>query len=174
LQFDGVRDNQKITFAYGHAYRMVMGSQTERENFLREFEQRPHTVIVARDGGLISSLSVWENLILPVDYQGIKREKAITEVYNLLALCGLSEPTATQLIQRMPAELTLFEKRLVSFVRAMLVEPESLVWDMPYDGLAAGEVDSMVGLQSLFHLRFPLRISVTLCFGNRMPDSMDD
>ena len=153
----------------GCSYCIVMRSDAQREQLLQEFSARMNAAVVAYDGGLISNLNVWENLSLPVHYHAPQIGGGLEgRVVELLRQCGLpNDAEVRRLLGWLPGELSLYEKRLAGFVRAMLVEPELMVYDRIYDGLARDEADRVAQFDNLFHLYFPFRISVLLSFDER-------
>jgi ABC-type transporter Mla maintaining outer membrane lipid asymmetry ATPase subunit MlaF len=87
---------------------------------------------VPADGGLISSLNGWENISLPVAYHAPERMPGVlAQVRALLDELG---GTDANLLGKLPENMTLYEKRLIAFVRALLEKPELLV----AENLAAG------------------------------------
>ena len=87
---------------------------------------------VAASGGLISSLNAWENISLPIAYHAPKKLPALpAQLRELLdELGGVDE----RMLARLPEDMTLYEKRLAGFVRALLLNPELMV----VENLAAG------------------------------------
>ena len=87
---------------------------------------------VPANGGLISSLNAWENISLPVAYHAPKKLPALpAQLRELLdELGGVDE----RLLAKLPEDMTLYEKRLAGFVRALLGNPEL----MGVENLAAG------------------------------------
>ncbi|MGH8692205.1 MAG: hypothetical protein ACREUS_14365 [Burkholderiales bacterium] len=87
---------------------------------------------VPADGGLISSLNAWENISLPVAYHAPARLPGLlAQVRGLLdELGGVDDG----LLGKLPENMTLYEKRLTAFVRALLENPELVV----VENLAAG------------------------------------
>jgi ABC-type transporter Mla maintaining outer membrane lipid asymmetry ATPase subunit MlaF len=87
---------------------------------------------VAASGGLISSLNAWENISLPIAYHAPKKLHALpAQVRELLdELGGVDD----RMLARLPEDMTLYEKRLAGFVRALLQNPELMV----VENLAAG------------------------------------
>ncbi len=87
---------------------------------------------VPADGGLISSLNAWENISLPVAYHAPARLPGLlAQVRALLDELGGVEDS---LLGKLPENMTLYEKRLTAFVRALLENPELVV----VENLAAG------------------------------------
>ena len=87
---------------------------------------------VPAHGGLISSLNAWENITLPVAYHSPRRLPQLEdEVRDVLDdLGGVDD----HLLAKLPEEMTLYEKRLCAYTRALLEKPRLLLTE----GLAAG------------------------------------
>lgn len=153
----------------GRSYCIVVQSDAQRERLLQELSARMNAAVVAYDGGLISNLNVWENLALPVHYHAAQAGNGLEgKVMGMFRQCGLVDKAKVlRLLGKLPGELPLYEKRLAGFVRAMLVEPELMVYDRLYDGLARSDAERVAQLDGLFHLHFPFRISVLLSFDER-------
>lgn len=150
----------------GYSYCIVMQSDVQREELLQELSAQREAVVVAHDGGLISNLNIWENLSLPIHYHSSQIGDGLEgKVVELFRQCGLpGDAEVRLLLGKLPGELPLYEKRLAGFVRAMLVEPELMVYDRIYDGLARDDAERVAHFDKLFHLYFPFRISVLLSF----------
>ena len=88
---------------------------------------------VPAGGGLMSTLNCWENISLPVAYHAPARlAGAFDEVRALLeAVGGIDQ----DLLGKMPENMTLYERRLAAYVRALLERPELLVVESVASGL---------------------------------------
>ena len=76
----------------GYSYCLVVRSESQRSALLKNLGDQPGVVIVPHNGGLISNLRVWENIILPVQYHGIELAGSIEDnVAQLLGQCGLED-----------------------------------------------------------------------------------
>jgi len=88
------------------------------------------------DGGLVSNLKSWENILLPLWYhgggRGFERED---EVLGLLEGLGVPAERVPGLLQASPGRLDVRERRIVGLVRALLRDPEALVLAGQLDGL---------------------------------------
>ncbi len=97
---------------------------------------------VPEDGGLISNLKAWENLILPVTFH---REATPGElegkVSALAKRLGIPAAALTSMLGKLPDRLTLAERRQVALMRAALMKPSLFIHDHLHAGLdrAAGE-----------------------------------
>jgi phospholipid/cholesterol/gamma-HCH transport system ATP-binding protein len=87
---------------------------------------------VPANGGLQSSLNAWENISLPVAYHAPQKlAGALADVHALLDdLGGVDD----NLLAKLPEDMTLYERRLAAYIRALLESPELLV----VENLAAG------------------------------------
>lgn len=119
---------------------------------------------VPEQGGLISNLKAWENLLLPAAYhQGLD---AVAAEARVVALWREVDPDRTDLREvmgRLPDRLTAFERRMVALIRALLPQPDLLVYDFLSSGLDAGSAARLYALTQRFHGEKPGRASVYLC-----------
>jgi phospholipid/cholesterol/gamma-HCH transport system ATP-binding protein len=119
---------------------------------------------VPEQGGLISNLKAWENLLLPAAYHhGLDAHAAEARV---VALWREADPDTTDLravMGRLPDRLTAFERRVVALIRALLPQPELLVYDFLSSGLDAATAARLYTLTRRFHGEKPGRVSLYLC-----------
>ncbi len=150
----------------GYSYCLVVRSEAQRKAVLEALAAQPDAAVVAANGGLISNLRVWENLILPVQYRNIQLGGKLEDnVVDLFEKCGVrDEQSFTKLMFKLPDQLSLYEKRLVSFVRAMLIMPELMVYDSLHEGLSRREMEKTARFDRIFRLYYPFRTSVLLNF----------
>src|SRR5260221_1578028 len=120
----------------GQRYRAVVGSPGLKVQLYRGLDELAPLGVVAGDGGLIGNLKVWENLVLPVAYRGgAPLGELEARAAALFREFGILRARFAELCAALPERLTAFERRLAGFVRAMLAEPEIMVYDALFDGL---------------------------------------
>ena len=101
-------------------------AETERRALMRRVG------FVPANGGLMSTLNAWENISLPVAYHAPQKlAGALAEVHALLAELGGVDDT---FLAKLPEDMTLYERRLAAYIRALLERPQLLV----VEDLAAG------------------------------------
>lgn len=159
-------ENTQALLKQGYSYCLVVRSDAQRKEALDALAEHPNSAIVSNYGGLISNLRVWENIALPAQYHDIevggKFEDALV---NLFDKCGLRDKQALSvMLLKLPDQLSLYEKRLVSFVRAMLMAPELMVYDSLHEGLSPREMQKVARFDRVFRLYYPFRTSVLLSF----------
>jgi ABC-type transporter Mla maintaining outer membrane lipid asymmetry ATPase subunit MlaF len=106
---------------------------------------------VPADGGLISSLNGWENITLPVAYHAPQRiPQLFAEVRELLEdLGGVDD----RLLQKLPEDMTLYEKRLTAYVRALLEKPALLLVETAAAGLGPTKRRRTARFADAYHAR---------------------
>ncbi len=102
-------------------------SEAERRRLMRRIG------FVPANGGLLSNLNGWENISLPLAYHAPQKlEGALAEVHALLNELGGVD---LDLLAKLPDDMTLYERRLAAYIRALLEAPDLLVADHPGAGL---------------------------------------
>jgi phospholipid/cholesterol/gamma-HCH transport system ATP-binding protein len=90
-------------------------------------EIRKHVTMVFQNGALFDSLSVGENIAFPLREKGGLQEDQIQQlVARLLALVGQSDTA-----DRLPASLSMGQKRCIAIARALAAQPEAILYDEP-------------------------------------------
>jgi ABC-type transporter Mla maintaining outer membrane lipid asymmetry ATPase subunit MlaF len=89
------------------------------------------------DGGLLSNLNAWENMVLPLGFHHPERMRAVAaQVNGVLGDLG-TDPRA--LLDKLPEKMSLYEKKLTAYVRIMWETPDLVLAEEPQGGLDAGE-----------------------------------
>lgn len=106
---------------------------------------------VPADGGLISSLNGWENITLPVAYHAPQRIAYLFgEVQELLEDLGGVDDS---LLHKLPEDMTLYEKRLTAYVRALLEKPALLLVETAAAGLGPTKRSRTARFAEAYHAR---------------------
>jgi predicted ABC-type transport system involved in lysophospholipase L1 biosynthesis ATPase subunit len=98
---------------------------------------RDRIAFLPADGGLLSSLNAWENIVLPIGFHRPERlHEVAARVYGMLARLG-ADPSA--LLAKLPERMSLYEKNLTGYVRIALERPELLIAEDAQGGLDSVE-----------------------------------
>jgi ABC-type lipoprotein export system ATPase subunit len=168
----GMQEPHALGFALGSGMRFgVLGvSALQASALLRQLPAAPAAAYVSSDGGLISNLRVGENIILPATYHSASpREKFETQIVSILSELGYSYTAACELIAKLPAELSLFEHRVVSFIRAVILQPAVIVYDSLWADLTVREFEQVIGFDTIFRRHREAPVSIYLHSGARFP-----
>ena len=150
-----------LTLNAGRRYRAVLGRPALKAQLMRRLGDLAPIGVVAGDGGLIGNLKVWENLVLPVTYLGATPlEELEARAESLFREFGILRARFAELCAALPDRLSAFERRLAAFVRAMLVEPEIMLYDRLFDGLTRAEAENAARFDRVFQLHFPFRTAL--------------
>lgn len=91
--------------------------------------------VVYHDGGFISNLNMWENLILQVAFEGgIKRGELEERAALVLEQVGF-----TGGLHNLPSRLSIFQRKQVAIARLMLSSPSLVLCQSLFEGLSRGE-----------------------------------
>jgi predicted ABC-type transport system involved in lysophospholipase L1 biosynthesis ATPase subunit len=136
--------------------------------FAREEDERvalfQRIGVVPADGGMISNLKAWENLLLPAWYhRGLTAEQAERPVAEIFEQLEAGEAGLKQRMGELPGQLSLYERRVVALARAMLMEPDILIYDFTFTGLERDAAQQLMKLTGEFHGRKAGRVSLYLC-----------
>jgi phospholipid/cholesterol/gamma-HCH transport system ATP-binding protein len=120
---------------------------------LQDIHLRQRWGVMFQHGGLLGSLTVIENVGLPMREHTELKDKLIDEIAHWkLSLVGLAQDVGAKL----PSALSGGMMKRASFARAMALDPELLFLDEPTAGLdpasAAGIDDLIHNLRELFGL----------------------
>lgn len=120
--------------------------------------------VVLEDGGLITNLKAWENILLPSMYHYGKTAADVEpQVAALFQELYPGEPDLRRIMGRLPDQLSLYERRLVALVRAFLLDPELMLYDFLVAGVDRDSAARLIAATERFHAARPGRVSVYLC-----------
>ena len=120
--------------------------------------------MVPAHGGLISNLKAWENLLLPAWYhRSLTAEQAERPVAEIFEQLEAGEGGLKRRMGELPGQLSLYERRVVALARAMLMEPDILIYDFTFTGLERDAAQRLMKLTGEFHGRKAGRVSLYLC-----------
>jgi phospholipid/cholesterol/gamma-HCH transport system ATP-binding protein len=95
------------------------------------FELRKSFVVLFQDGALFGSLNLYDNVAFPLRQHTAKSEEEIAEIVNRrLGEVGLGGAEA-----KMPNELSGGMRKRAGFARALVLEPDIVLFDEPDSGL---------------------------------------
>lgn len=120
--------------------------------------------VVLEDGGLITNLKAWENILLPALYHHGKTAADVEpQVIALFQELYPGEPDLRRVMGRLPDQLSLYEKRLVALVRAFLLDPELMLYDFLLSGVDRDSASRLLAATERFHAARAGRVSVYVC-----------
>jgi len=92
------------------------------------------------DGGLLSSLNAWENIVLPIGFHRPRSQHEVADrVYAMLAALGAD---AGAFLAKLPERMSPYEKKLTGYVRIALEKPDLVLAEDLQGGLDPGERDA--------------------------------
>jgi putative ABC transport system ATP-binding protein len=123
----------------------------------------------AQAHGLVGHLALWENILLGAAYhQGLDADGVDARVRTMLGWCGWPEADARRAFLLLPDQATPFERSGAAWIRAALGEPELLVCEDLFWGLALDERRRLVGASVAFQSEKPSRGSVFVLVNDRL------
>jgi ABC-type proline/glycine betaine transport system ATPase subunit len=166
------RDNrtQQLLFELdrGYHYSVVVHSEEDKAKFLELFLRPPESAIVSPGGGLLNNIRVDENLLLPVSYHGLLTEGIEQQIVGLFGACGWNEAMAHDLLTRLPSQLSSYQKRLVGFVRSVLMNPRVMVYDSIWGGVSKAEIEQLQRFDDVFRRYSPAHTAIYLDYDTQL------
>lgn len=116
---------------------VLLGAEVNALSTAERIALRARVAFLAVAGGLLSNLSAWENIILPLGCHHPERLQGIAaEVHALVTELG---GAPKMLLGKLPEEMTLLEKKMTGFVRILLEAPDLVVVENFAPGLDSDE-----------------------------------
>ncbi len=142
----------------GSCCQLIPESAERKQEVIDSVLGQVKSCVVGADGGLISNLPVGENIALPAAYHSVGRvvDRA-SRLAELTARFGEEGAALRRLEHAHPARLTPLQRRLAGFLRAMLMEPELMVFDSLLEGISRVQAVKLGEFKRVFHLYFPFR-----------------
>jgi ABC-type lipoprotein export system ATPase subunit len=114
---------------------------------------RARVAFLPAGGGLLSNLNAWENIVLPLGFHHPERLRGVAgEVNGLLKGLG-ADPHG--LLAKLPERMSVYEKKLVGYVRILLESPELVLVEDLRAGLDAPERAAAAGFLKTYEARRP-------------------
>jgi ABC-type transporter Mla maintaining outer membrane lipid asymmetry ATPase subunit MlaF len=114
---------------------------------------RARVAYLPANGGLISNLNGWENIVLPLGYHDPKRLRGLApRVYGMLEELGASPRS---LLAKLPEEMTLYEKKAAGYVRILLEAPQLVLTEDLAGGLEGSERRQAMGFATAYRASCP-------------------
>ncbi len=111
----------------------ISGKEVSSFSYSELNAARKRMGIVLNNGGLISNLKVWENIMLPLSYHSSLSHHDMDEkMISILGKIGYNDDLTI-----LPGPLPAYKKRLAGFARAMLMEPDLIIYDSVFEGLSS-------------------------------------
>ncbi len=119
--------------------------------------------VIWRYGGLVSNLSVWDNIVLPALYhKRVESDNVLKEIvidfFNQVGFNILE----SGYLKRSCGTLPIHERRLISIIRSIIMEPDLVIYDSVFEGYEEGINNSLVHLLQEFHKKSAERTSIFL------------
>ena len=111
---------------------------------------RRKLAMLFQGAALLDSLNVYQNVALPLmEHSKFSEDKILSLVTDKLKLLGL-----TDILDKMPSELSGGMKKRVALARAIIMQPEYIIYDEPTTGLDPIIAAEIVELIQRLHNNF--------------------
>jgi ABC-type transporter Mla maintaining outer membrane lipid asymmetry ATPase subunit MlaF len=126
---------------------LLEGRRTQQASKEQLIAFHKRSAVIFQDSGLLSNMTLYDNLALPLRYHTDSSEEEIRARIDRI----LDEMTLAQDKAHFPSELSRGERKLAGISRGMIIAPEYLFYDEPLQGLdytAADRVKKVIIRQS--------------------------
>lgn len=156
-----------ISLSPGGSCQLIAASAERKREVLESLRGQVRSCVVGADGGLISNLSVQENIALPAEFHNVGSDHdRRTRLSELTGHFGEDGAALRTMQHTHPAGLSPLHLRIAGFLRAMLMEPELMVFDSLFTGVSRANAVKLRELKRIFHLYFPFRHVVFVDFAD--------
>lgn len=132
----------RIAAESGRTYHIVADREAVCARLAHEAMRSPGIERVSGSGGLLSGITVLENIVLPAVYHGrVASERLAASVYQVCEACGLDREQTDALCERSLSDLDGYERRLVCLLRALLMHPGALLCERIFEGLPRRDME---------------------------------
>ena len=121
---------------------------------------RDRIAYLPADGGLLSNLNAWENIVLPVGFHHPERLRGVSATVNEVLRTLGADPHA--LLAKLPERMSLYEKKLTGYVRIALENPDLVLAEELEGGLDPAERAAAARFPEVYLARCPGRTFVQL------------
>jgi ABC-type transporter Mla maintaining outer membrane lipid asymmetry ATPase subunit MlaF len=120
---------------------VLLGADVDGLRPEERVDLRDRIAFLPADGGLLSSLNAWENIVLPIGFHHPKRLRGVAaQVHELLEAFGAD---SRDLLAKLPERMSLYERKLTGYVRIVLEKPDLMLVEE-----SEGDLDSAVYLET--------------------------
>ena len=109
---------------------LIDGEDITNYSEIEMMKVRAKIGMVFQEGALFDSLSVYDNVAYRLHEQGVEEEEVEREVHRMLRFVDLEDA-----IDKMPSELSGGMRRRVGIARALVGDPQIVMFDEPTAGL---------------------------------------
>ncbi len=113
--------------------------------------------VIWRYGGLLSNLTVWDNIVLPVlyhtDYVPDEVEKRVVDIFGQFGIGG--DRYLADYFSKPCGLLPIHEKRLIGMVRSILIDPALIIYDSMFEGFDREMLSRLLPLTERLHAEKP-------------------
>ncbi|MGR3177303.1 MAG: ATP-binding cassette domain-containing protein [Candidatus Anammoxibacter sp.] len=117
--------------------------------------------VVLRYGGLMSNLTIWDNITLPITYHmEILPDDIDEKILSIFNQLWDNTSHLSEFLAKPSGSLPVQQRRLIGMVRAMLIDPDLIIYDSLLTGFDKETAEKLVILTEKFHHEKPERTSV--------------
>lgn len=135
------------------AWLAVLGTETGSLAPRAREALRARVGFLPGNGGLISNLNGWENIVLPLGYRdGARLRTVAPRVHELIGKLGTE---SRPLLAKLPEQMSLYEKKVAGYVRILLEAPELVLAENLAGGLEPRDRRRAAAFPALYHAERP-------------------